>query len=63
VEDKRELQCNFCKYEWFTKSKMLRPTCPSCRKAVWNGTIEIPQKTAYVDGVPQFTHKNEVIIR
>ena len=59
--EKRKLDCNFCKYSWLTKSKMIRPTCPSCRKAVWNTDVANDNLITYVDGVPQF-RKNEVHI-
>lgn len=29
-----KIKCHRCGYEWKTKSDMISPTCPSCRRAV-----------------------------
>jgi hypothetical protein len=29
-----ELKCPFCEYEWNYTGKLIRASCPSCRRAV-----------------------------
>jgi len=29
-----KIKCNYCRYEWDTKSKLLRVSCPSCGNKV-----------------------------
>jgi DNA-directed RNA polymerase subunit RPC12/RpoP len=31
----QKVACHRCGYEWWTKSKLIRVTCPSCGAKVW----------------------------
>ena len=33
-------KCNYCEYEWNTKSKMLKVSCPSCGMKVKTGSYK-----------------------
>jgi len=33
-EEKTKIKCPHCGYEWVTKSKLVKTTCPSCQLKV-----------------------------
>jgi hypothetical protein len=40
----KKIKCNNCGYVWKTKSKLLRPTCPSCRRGIKGADKNVPRQ-------------------
>lgn len=40
MKKKTNIKCVHCGYEWFTTSKLLYVTCPSCKRATPNTTLK-----------------------
>jgi len=36
IQEKFNIKCSYCSYEWFTKSKLNWVTCPNCRHITKN---------------------------
>lgn len=40
----RKIICDHCGYAWKTESKLIRPTCPSCRRGIKGGEKNVSRQ-------------------